>query len=57
MGGGGDGQKNKYGKRDKLKTIEGGRGALISSILATGDFCHLLITFVNSLDPDQDHNV
>ena len=23
--------------------------------LATGDFCHLLITFANGLDPDQDH--
>ena len=22
--------------------------------LASGDFCHLLITFANSLDPDQD---
>ena len=26
--------------------------------LASGDFCHLLITFANSLDPDQDgHSV
>ena len=22
--------------------------------LESGDFCHLLITFINSLDPDQD---
>ena len=28
------------------------------SLLASSDFCHLLITFENSLDPDQDpHNV
>ena len=26
----------------------------LNSILASGDFCHLLITFANSLDPDQD---
>ena len=25
-----------------------------SSFLASGDFCHLLITFANSLQPDQD---
>ena len=25
-----------------------------NSFLAIGDFCHLLITFANSLDPDQD---
>ena len=25
-----------------------------NSFLARGDFCHLLITFANSLDPDQD---
>ena len=24
------------------------------SLLASGDFCHLLITFANSFDPDQD---
>ena len=27
---------------------------LISSFLASGNFCHLPITFANSLDPDQD---
>ena len=27
---------------------------LSSSFLAGDDFCHLLITFANSLDPDQD---
>ena len=28
------------------------------SFLAWGDFCHLLITFANSLNPDQgQHNV
>ena len=26
----------------------------VKSFLARGDFCHLLITFVNSLDQDQD---
>ena len=25
-----------------------------SSFLASGDFCHLLITFANILDPDED---
>ena len=25
-----------------------------NSFLASGNFCHLLITFANSLDPDQD---
>ena len=30
----------------------------INPFLASGDFCPLLITFANSLDPDQDrHNV
>ena len=27
---------------------------IINSLLASGDFCHLLITFANSLDPDQE---
>ena len=26
----------------------------LNSFLASGDFCRLLITFANSLDPDQD---
>ena len=26
----------------------------INSFLVSGDFCHLLITFANSVDPDQD---
>ena len=26
----------------------------MNSFLASGDFCNLLITFENSLDPDQD---
>ena len=30
------------------------RGLSFNYFLACGDFCHLLITFVNSLDPDQD---
>ena len=31
---------------------------LISSFHASGNFCHLLITFANSLEPEQDwHNV
>ena len=25
-----------------------------NSFLASGNFCHLLLTFENSLDPDQD---
>ena len=29
-----------------------------TSFLASSDFCHLLVKFANSLDPDQDrHNV
>ena len=28
--------------------------SLYYSFFASGDFCHLLITFANSLDPDQD---
>ena len=27
---------------------------LFNSLLASGDFCRLVITFENSLDPDQD---
>ena len=27
---------------------------MIHSFLASGDFCFLLLTFANSLDPDQD---
>ena len=27
---------------------------IINYFLASGNFCHLLITFANSLDPDQD---
>ena len=27
--------------------------SLFISLPASGDFCHLLITFANSLDPDQ----
>ena len=27
---------------------------MINAFLASGDFCHLLITFANRLDPDQD---
>ena len=26
----------------------------VNSLLASSKFCHLLITFANSLDPDQD---
>ena len=26
----------------------------LTLFLLAGDFCHLLITFINSLDPDQD---
>ena len=29
---------------------------LLNTFLASGDFCHLLITFANSLDPDQDRH-
>ena len=31
-------------------------GTLSNSFLASGDLCHLLITFANSLDPDQDQH-
>ena len=27
--------------------------SVFNSLPASGDFCHLLITFANSLDPDQ----
>ena len=27
-----------------------------NTVLASNDFCHLLITFANSLDPDQDRH-
>ena len=34
------------------------KGLGLKSFLASGDFCHLLITFANSLEPDQGrHNV
>ena len=29
--------------------------SFINSFLANGDFCHLLIAFANSFDPDHDH--
>ena len=29
---------------------------VINFLLASGDFCHLLINFANSLDPDQDRH-
>ena len=30
------------------------KGKLVNPFLASGDFCPLLVTFANSLDPDQD---
>ena len=30
------------------------KGMYLNSFLASGNFCHLLITIVNRLDPDQD---
>ena len=36
--------------KDNLKQLR----CHINSFLASGDFCHLLISFSNSLDPDQD---
>ena len=30
--------------------------AINNSLPASGDFCHLLITFANSFDPDQDQH-
>ena len=36
----------KVGQTESIKDI--------NSFLACGDFCHLLITFANSLPPDQD---
>ena len=47
MGGGGWGREGKGG-RGKHDFIA------FKSFLASGHFCHLLITFANSLDPDQD---
>ena len=33
-------------------------GALrVNSVLDSGDFCDLLITFANSLDPDKDGQI
>ena len=31
--------------------------SVLNSLFADDDFCHLLITFTNSLDPDQDRHV
>ena len=49
----------KSGKIRNRRMLQIIGGALrLNSFLASGDFCHLLITFVNSLDPDQDwHSV
>ena len=41
--------KNDCSARPTLTDIN----ELFNSFLASGDFCHLLITFANSLDPDQ----
>ena len=30
--------------------------AIFNSVSASGNFCRLLITFANSLDPDQDRH-
>ena len=38
----------------KNLTVSGLVPSLVSNFLASGDFCCLLITFANSLDPDQD---
>ena len=32
-------------------------GILVYTFLASGDFCHLLITFANSLDPDKEDRI
>ena len=31
--------------------------SVLNSLIAGDDICHLLITFTNSLDPDQDRHV
>ena len=31
--------------------------ALIYSVLASGDFCRLLINFANNFDPDHDRHI
>ena len=36
-----------------VASIESNTGLFLLIILARGNFCHLLITFVNSSDPDQ----
>ena len=42
---------------DCMQTIGKGSAVhLCNSFLANGDFCRLLITFANSLDPVQDPN-
>ena len=38
------------------ETVAGEDVQIYNSYLASGDFCPLLITFPNSLDPDQDHH-
>ena len=35
-------------------TVTSGNTGLFNSFLASGDFCYQLITFANSLDPDQE---
>ena len=45
--------RNKGDKSEKHCLIRSS-GQLINSFLASSDFCHLLKTFANSLDPDQD---
>ena len=37
-----------------LRRAFGAAGIRLNSFLASGDFYHLLLTFANSLDPDQD---
>ena len=34
--------------------VSSSRPSFLNSFIASGHFCHLLIAFANSLDPDQD---
>ena len=44
----------KYAFKDAIKTESYADGHFSPFLSTSGDFCHLLITFANILDPDQD---
>ena len=45
-------KSNGYGQLNEMAAIAKNERN-INSLDASSDFCHLLITFANSLDPDQ----